>query len=61
MLIGITGTFGSGKGETVRGTDARPCQLVCELANKLATRCTVPVKAPAPKEFYLTDLSKILC
>jgi hypothetical protein len=31
MLIGITGTDGAGKGEKVRGTFARPCQLVIEL------------------------------
>lgn len=30
ILIGITGTDGAGKGEYVRGTCARPCQLVCE-------------------------------
>ena len=30
IIIGITGTDGAGKGELVRGTNARPCQLVCE-------------------------------
>ena len=31
-VIGITGTDGAGKGETVRGTVARPCQQFFELA-----------------------------
>lgn len=48
MIIGITGSFGAGKGETVRGTVARPCQLLCELAIPSSDKVYSACKAPVP-------------
>ena len=61
MLIGITGSLGGGKGESVRGTDARPCQLVCELANKTSDKVYRACKAHVPYEFSFSNLSLTLC
>ncbi len=39
IVIGITGTDGAGKGETVRGTVARGCQLFCKNSDNLYSSC----------------------
>ncbi len=36
MILGITGTDGAG--ESVRGTDARPCLLVCEVTKQTSDK-----------------------
>lgn len=47
MIIGITGSFGAGKGETAWEAVARPCQLLGELVRtssvKVYSTCKVPV------------------
>lgn len=48
MIVGITGTDGTGKGEKVWETFARPCQLVCELASKTSDKVYSVCKTPVP-------------
>ena len=57
MIIGITGTDGAGKGETVWETVARPCQLFCELAIQNSDTVYRPCKGLcARKSFHTTHL-----
>jgi hypothetical protein len=48
MIIGLTGSFGAGKGENMRGMFARPCPIFFEASaeSKISARCTAPVGRP---------------
>jgi len=59
MIIGITGTDGAGKGETVWGTVARGCLRFLENANKNRDNLNSICKMPVPKQSYNTLLTKM--
>ena len=46
MIIGITGSFSAGKGETAWEAVARPCQLLCELVKQSSDKVYCACKAP---------------
>ena len=48
LLIGITGTDGAGKGETVWETVARPLEIFFECAKKNILKVYCACKAPVP-------------
>lgn len=48
MIIGITGSFGAGKGETAWEAVARPCQLLCELVKQSSDKVYSVCKTPVP-------------
>jgi hypothetical protein len=52
MIIGITGTDGAGKGETVQWTVARPCQPVCTLATQTSDKVYSACKELVPNEIW---------
>ena len=49
MILGITGTDGAGKGETVWGTVARGCLQFLEYANKNSGNLNSVCKTPVPQ------------
>jgi len=56
MILGITGTDGAGKGETVWGTVARGCQIFLELANKNSDNLNSSCKVPVPDNIFYYHL-----
>lgn len=57
MLLGITGTDGAGKGETVRGTVARGCQVVFEVTKKTTDNLNSVCKTPGPERILFCNTS----
>jgi hypothetical protein len=53
MIIGLTGSFGAGKGEKARGAIARPCQIFLELSKRNIDKVYSACKAPASTRHLL--------